>query len=145
MMALEFTQKMPIRPAEITSPQPFVGVVTTMRPVRLADGSTGAELTLELDRAHGDLPKDSTLRIRPRSALGLKYVEVNKGTSPESFRSGDTVPASQAAAATELDEVYEMFDAPTRDAGAGEPARLRRHVRRARGVGSAARSRSCRP
>ena len=101
---------------EVRSGGSRIGVVTTMRPVRLADGSTGAELTLELDRAHGDLPKDSTLRIRPRSALGLKYVEVNKGTSPESFRSGDTVPASQAAAATELDEVYEMFDAPTRDA-----------------------------
>ncbi|HWM12640.1 MAG TPA: MlaD family protein, partial [Solirubrobacteraceae bacterium] len=93
-----------------------IGVVTDMRPVRLPDGSGGAELTLELDKAHGDLPKDSTLRIRPRSALGLKYVEVERGTSEETFRSGDTLPASQASFATELDEVYEMFDEPTREA-----------------------------
>ena len=91
---------------EVRSGGSRIGVVTAMRPVRLEDGSTGAELTLELDRAHGDLPKDSTLRIRPRSALGLKYVEVTKGTSRENFRSGDTVPSSQAAAATEFDEVF---------------------------------------
>jgi virulence factor Mce-like protein len=101
---------------EVRSGGSRIGVVTDMRPVRLPDGSGGAELTLELDKEHGDLPKDSTLRIRPRSALGLKYVEVTKGTSEESFRSGDTLPVSQASFATELDEVYEMFDAPTRDA-----------------------------
>jgi virulence factor Mce-like protein len=101
---------------EVRSGGTRIGVVTDMRPVRLHDGSTGAELTMELDKAHGDLPKDSTLRIRPRSALGLKYVEVTKGTSNEHFRNGDTIPSSQATFATELDEVYEMFDEPTREA-----------------------------
>ena len=101
---------------EVRSGGSRIGVVTDMRPVRLEDGSTGAELTLELDKEHGDLPRDSRLRIRPRSALGLKYVEVDKGTSRESFRSGETVPSSQATFATELDEVYEMFDTPTRKA-----------------------------
>jgi virulence factor Mce-like protein len=101
---------------EVRSGGTRIGVVTDMRPVRLEDGSTGAELTLELEKAHGDLPTDSSLRIRPRSALGLKYVEVNKGESEETFRSGDTVPSSQAEFATELDEVYEMFDKPTRKA-----------------------------
>ena len=101
---------------EVRSGGSRIGVVTDMRPVRLEDGSTGAELTLELEKEQGDLPRDSTLRIRPRSALGLKYVEVEKGTSEEAFRSGDTVPASQATFATELDEVYEMFDEPTRKA-----------------------------
>jgi virulence factor Mce-like protein len=101
---------------EVRSGGSRIGVVTDMRPVRLEDSSTGAELTMELEKAHGDIPRDSTLRIRPRSALGLKYVEVTKGTSEEMFDSGDTVPSSQAEFATELDEVYEMFDEPTRDA-----------------------------
>jgi virulence factor Mce-like protein len=101
---------------EVRSGGSRIGVVTDMKPVRLADGSTGAELTMELEKAHGDLPKDSSLRIRPRSALGLKYVEVTKGTSKETFRNGDTIPSSQATFATELDEVYEMFDEPTREA-----------------------------
>jgi len=93
-----------------------VGVVSEMRPIRLPDGSGGAELTLELDKSYGELPRDSTLRIRPRSALGLKYVELTRGTSKETFSSGDTLPAAQASFATELDEVYEMFDEPTRAA-----------------------------
>ena len=101
---------------EVRSGGSRIGVVTDMRPVRLPDGTGGAELTLELDKGNGDLPKDSTVRIRPRSALGLKYVEVTKGTSEETFRSGDTLPVTQASFATELDEVYEMFDEPTRAA-----------------------------
>ena len=101
---------------EVRSGGTRIGVVTDMKPVRLDDGSTGAELTLELEKEHGDLPRDSTLRIRPRSALGLKYVEVEKGTSEEDFANGDTVPSSQASFSTELDEVYEMFDEPTRKA-----------------------------
>ena len=101
---------------EVRSGGSRVGVVSGMRPIRLADGSGGAELTLELDKSYGELPKDSTLRIRPRSALGLKYVELTRGTSEETLRSGDTLPASQASFATELDEVYEMFDEPTRAA-----------------------------
>jgi len=101
---------------EVRSGGARIGVVTDMRPVKLEDGSGGAELTLELDKEHGDLPRDSTLRIRPRSALGLKYVEITKGSSDEDFQSGDTVPATQASASTELDEVYEMFDEPTRAA-----------------------------
>jgi ABC-type transporter Mla subunit MlaD len=91
---------------EVRSGGSRIGVVTDMKPVRLEDGSTGAELTLELEKAHGNIPRDSTLRIRPRSALGLKYVEVEMGSSRETFRNGDTVPASQASFATELDEVY---------------------------------------
>ncbi len=101
---------------EVRSGGSRIGVVSDMRPVRLEDGSSGAELTLELDKAQGHLPDDSTIRIRPRSALGLKYVEVTKGTSKEAFENGDTVPSSQASFSTELDEVYEMFDKPTREA-----------------------------
>jgi ABC-type transporter Mla subunit MlaD len=56
---------------EVRSGGTRVGIVSDMRPVRLADGSSGAELTLKLGKDHGSIPRDSTLRIRPRSALGL--------------------------------------------------------------------------
>jgi phospholipid/cholesterol/gamma-HCH transport system substrate-binding protein len=104
---------------EVRSGGSRVGVLTEMRPVRLGDGSTGAELTLELDKSYGDLPKDSTVRIRPRSALGMKYVELARGTSKETFQSGDTLPATQASYSTELDDVYKMFDEKTRKASQG--------------------------
>jgi len=81
---------------EVRSGGSRVGVLTGMRPVRLDDGSTGAELTLELDKSFGELPRDSTVRIRPRSALGTKYLEVTRGTSQDTFANGDVMAASQA-------------------------------------------------
>jgi phospholipid/cholesterol/gamma-HCH transport system substrate-binding protein len=99
---------------EVRSGGTRVGVVADMRPVRLPDGSTGAEITLELDKARGAVPKDSTVRIRPRSALGIKYVELTRGRSRETFRSGDVMPPTQASYSAELDDVYKMFDPKTR-------------------------------
>jgi virulence factor Mce-like protein len=104
---------------EVRSGGTRVGVLTEMRPVRLENGSTGAELTLELDKSFGDLPRDSSVRVRPRSALGMKYVELTRGTSKETFANGDVMPSSQASSSTELDEVYEMFDEKTRKASQG--------------------------
>jgi virulence factor Mce-like protein len=92
-----------------------IGVVDDMRPVRLPDGTAGAEAKLKLDREHGDVPRDSTVSIRPRSVLGLKYVELTRGTSSEMFKDGETLPASQARFPVTLDEYFGTFDAKTRD------------------------------
>jgi hypothetical protein len=57
--------------------------------------------------------------IRPRSALGLKYVELTRGSSGEGFEDGDTIPLAQATPApVEFDEFVNMFDEDTRDAAA---------------------------
>ena len=48
-----------------------VGVIQAMEPAELRDGSTGALLTLKLDRKLGDIPQDTTAVVRARSALGL--------------------------------------------------------------------------
>jgi virulence factor Mce-like protein len=105
-----------IKGNEVRSGGTRIGVVTDMRPVRLENGATGAEITMELDKAHGAIPRDSSVRIRPRSALGVKYVELTYGRSRETFRNGDVMAASQASSSTELDEVYKMFDRKTRTA-----------------------------
>src|SRR5690349_3512296 len=68
-----------------------VGAVTEIKPKTLDDGSVIAVLGLTLDKDAGPLPKDSTLMVRPRSALGLKYVEITRGKSSESFQDGDTI------------------------------------------------------
>ncbi len=93
-----------------------VGVVTDMAPKRLPNGRVGAELTLKLDAAFGAAPVDSTAKIRPRSALGLKYVELEKGTARKSIPSGGLLPASQSSVPVDIDEVYDTFDAKTREA-----------------------------
>jgi virulence factor Mce-like protein len=92
-----------------------VGVIEDMRPVQ-THGKVVAELDLKLDKRIGDIPSDSTFRIRPRSALGLKYLELIEGDSDKAFANGDTVPADQGSAATDIDEVLKMFDSKTRKA-----------------------------
>jgi ABC-type transporter Mla subunit MlaD len=53
--------------------------------------------------------------VRPRSPLGLKYVEITTGSADATFATGDTIPLSAAATEpVELDEVFGMFDEPTR-------------------------------
>ena len=96
-----------------------VGVVTDMQPVMLPNHKVGARLTLKLDKKLGGVPVDSKVVIRPRSALGLKYVELDTGRSKQVFADGATMPAAQASVPVDIDEVYNMFDAPTRRASQG--------------------------
>lgn len=94
-----------------------VGFVETIATKRYENGRATALLTLKLDTTVDPLPKDSTVLIRPRSALGLKYVALTKGTSSEGFKDGDTLPLSAATPRpVELDEVLNTFDEPTREA-----------------------------
>ncbi len=93
-----------------------VGVVEDMKPVQLSEGRVGAELKLKLDKTIGDIPADSRWRIRPRSALGLKYLELTEGSSKKAFQDGDTVPLEQTEVNVDLDEVFKMFDEKTRRA-----------------------------
>lgn len=92
-----------------------IGVVTGIEPDPKPDGSVAANLTLELDERVVPLPKDSTIVIRPRSALGLKYVELTRGTSDEGYEEGATIPLSASQTETkEIDDFFNMFDEPTR-------------------------------
>jgi ABC-type transporter Mla subunit MlaD len=93
-----------------------VGVVEDMKPVQLSAGVTGAELKLKLDKSIGQIPEDSRWRIRPRSALGLKYLELIEGHSKQAFQDGDTVPLERTETNVDLDQVFKMFDPKTRTA-----------------------------
>ncbi len=94
-----------------------IGAVTSIKPKTLPDKRVIAVLGLKLDKEAGPLPKDSTFIVRPRSALGLKFIEVTRGTSTETFQDGDTIPLRAARPQpVELDEFLNMFDEPTREA-----------------------------
>ena len=69
--------------------------------------------SLKLERTPEPLPGDSTMMVRPRSALGLKYVEVTRGRSREGYQDGDTIRSPR----------------PSRRSS----RRVLQHVRRARG------------
>lgn len=93
-----------------------VGTVSAITAVRHSDGSTTAKLTMQLQTSVKPLPKDSTVLIRPRSALGLKYVEITKGNPASGgFADGAAIPLDQATPIpVEIDQVFNTFDEPTR-------------------------------
>src|ERR687895_746255 len=95
-----------------------VGLVKEITSVRKrVDGEVRsiAQLDLELDKQVEPLSVDSQIGVRPRSALGLKYVELVPGDSEETFADGDTVPLENAGEITpELEDVLATFPAQTR-------------------------------
>jgi ABC-type transporter Mla subunit MlaD len=95
-----------------------VGVIDTITPLRKADGSFTSLLGLKLETDVRPLPVDSSLIIRPRSALGLKYLQITKGTSQQGFRDGSTIPLSSYAKVkpVDIDQFYSMFSTRTRRA-----------------------------
>jgi virulence factor Mce-like protein len=93
-----------------------IGLVSGMRPVDLPNGQVGAELTLQLNQSDGTVPTDSTVSIRPLSVLGLKYVDLHKGISRHDFAANATMPLGQTSVPVQLDEIFNMFNPPTRTA-----------------------------
>jgi virulence factor Mce-like protein len=92
-----------------------VGVINQIKPVRQPDGTSYAEVQMKLQKSVEPLPVDSQLIVRPRSALGLKYIQITQGASDAGFKNGDTIPLSAAnPRPVEFDEVLNMFDQRTR-------------------------------
>lgn len=72
-----------------------------------------AELKVALDANQRHLPVDTVARVRPRSILGSKYLELTRGRSGRTVDSGGTLPLRQSRAVVELDEAFKVFDRQT--------------------------------
>lgn len=94
-----------------------VGVVSDVTPVAHEDGSVSASFELTLDETARPIPVDSEVVIRARSALGLQYLEINRGTSETGYDAGAVIPVEAATPEpVEFDDVLSTFDEPTREA-----------------------------
>ena len=88
-----------------------VGLISEIEPRRREDGSTYAQVTMKLDKELEPLPAGSKLRVRPRSALGLKYIELQPGPEGgETLPAGSTIGVEDIRPTVELDEFLNMFD-----------------------------------
>jgi len=96
-----------------------VGVVNEILPGRDESGKNLAVIDLKLDKKVEPLAKDTKVLIRPRSALGLKYVELTPGSDKDTFKAGDTVPLANSKEVVEFDDFLSTFDEDTRDAARG--------------------------
>ena len=103
-----------------------IGQITSIKPVYVDDAPcpndptrqcTGqvAKVDMDLNQDVKPLPENSTVVVRARSALGLKYLQINRGTSARGFEPGATMPLTAARPEpVEIDQVFNMFDQPTR-------------------------------
>ncbi|MBN1528201.1 MAG: MCE family protein [Thermoleophilaceae bacterium] len=74
-----------------------------------------AVVELELDKRVEELPEDTRVTVRSRSALGLKYVELVPGISRDTLIAGDTIPLRRGQTTPEdLEDVLSTFQPETR-------------------------------
>lgn len=87
--------------------------VGTVRNVSLApDGE--AMITADIAPAFAPVHTDATAQIRPKSLLGEMYVDISPGTSGPTLSSGATLPQLQVNRSTDLQQIFNTFDQPTR-------------------------------
>jgi virulence factor Mce-like protein len=95
-----------------------VGFVESVEPVQDPEtGAVHAKVDLKLDKSVDPLPADSRVVVRSKSALGLKYLEINKGTSTKGLPEGSILPLAAAHPhPVEIDQFLNIFDPATRHA-----------------------------
>jgi virulence factor Mce-like protein len=94
-----------------------VGQIKAIEPVTNEEGEANAKLDLSLDPEVDPLPSDSTVIVRSRSAIGIKFLEIVPGESSEGYAEGSLFPLSAATPEpVEIDQFLDMFDARTRTA-----------------------------
>src|SRR4051812_11503 len=91
-----------------------VGTITAISAHKAEDGTTYAQLDLKLDKTAEPLYTGTRVTVRPRSPLGLKYLEVVPHRSGRKLVGGQTLPLAQANKVVDLDEVLNAFDQETR-------------------------------
>jgi virulence factor Mce-like protein len=94
-----------------------VGFVEDVVPVQHRNGRVTAQVDLKLDKSVDPIPRGSTVVVRGQSALGLKYLEIDRSDNASGYPEGSTLRLNQARPhPVEFDQVLSMFDSPTRTA-----------------------------
>lgn len=70
---------------------------------------------ISLDPAYSPIHTNARITLRPKSLLGEKYLDLNPGSGGDTLNPGATIPATKVSIATDLQDVINTFDQPTRD------------------------------
>jgi ABC-type transporter Mla subunit MlaD len=73
-----------------------------------------AVVQLQLSSKFQPLRSDSTIRIRLRSAVGVRFVQIYPGKYGKPIPNNGVLAASQSRSPVDLDQVLDTFSAPTR-------------------------------
>jgi virulence factor Mce-like protein len=94
-----------------------VGIVSALTPQQdPATGRVTAIASLKLEKSVEPLPVDTRAIVQSVSAIGLKYLELEKGTSSQTLKPGATIPVSQVREPVDIVSLFNMFDQKTRNA-----------------------------
>ncbi len=94
-----------------------VGTVSQVEPIQMDNGRTIVNLQLKLDQSASPIPDNSTVVVRQRSALGLKYLLLTPGDSDRDLPEGGTLPITQAVPEpVDQDQFFNMFQPDVRRA-----------------------------
>ncbi len=85
----------------------------TVRCVSLAPNGD-AVITAAIDPSFAPVHTSATAQLRPKSLLGEMYVSLDPGTSGATLQSGATLSRLQVNRSTDLQQVFNTFDQPTR-------------------------------
>jgi len=81
-----------------------------------ATGRVSAIAYLKLEKGVEPLPANTRAIVQSVSALGLKYLLLEKGNSSQTLKAGATIPAANTREPVQIEELFKMFDEPTRTA-----------------------------
>ena len=109
-----------------------VGVVKSVVPVQRKNGAVEAELTLSLDKSAEPIPNDSTILVRPKSPLGLKYLQITPGSSTTGYKAGETIPVRYAPGTGRHRQILRHVQHADPQSDPAQPGGLRQRARRPR-------------
>jgi virulence factor Mce-like protein len=94
-----------------------VGLVNKLTPyLNPHTGRVTAIAELKLEKKLEPLPANTKAIVLSVSAIGLKYLELEKGNSQQTLKAGHTIPVSQTKEPVNIEELFNMFDQKTRTA-----------------------------
>jgi ABC-type transporter Mla subunit MlaD len=94
-----------------------VGIVTGLAPKENPrTGRLTAQASLQLEKRIEPLPADTRAIVQSVSTIGEKYLELEKGTSHARLKGGGVIPESQTREPVGIEELFNMFNKPTRTA-----------------------------
>jgi virulence factor Mce-like protein len=94
-----------------------VGVIVKLVPKQNPKtGKLAAIAMLKLEKGVGPLPRNTKAIVQSVSSVGLKYLQLERGTSRKTIPEGGTIPVSQTREPVDIDQFFDMFNKPTRRA-----------------------------
>jgi virulence factor Mce-like protein len=94
-----------------------IGIVGSLSPhENPRTGRVTVTADLKLEKSVEPLPANTRAIVQSVSAIGLKYLELEKGDSHQTLKAGATIPIDQTREPVEIDELFNMFDKKTRTA-----------------------------